>query len=182
MKYLVKAAVLCAPFFFCACAGTTQSRFSGASDYIDAIKNLNLNKEMADSPLFCWNSWTRNEVLYVSDHLVSFRIEAYAYTGGAHGMPCTRVGTLKDGVLLKLSDIPEQDKLKKAWSEAIARHYECKDFNEYMESAALFKPEMTENFYLDADGIHFIYDPYEIDCYAAGTIDIFVPWKTEPLE
>ena len=32
------------------------------------------------------------------------------------------------------------------------------------------------NFYLDDKGIHFIYDPYEIDCYAAGTIDIFVPY------
>lgn len=38
---------------------------------------------------------------------------------------------------------------------------------------------MTENFYLDDCGIHFIYNPYEIDCYAAGTIDIFVPWKSK---
>ena len=36
---------------------------------------------------------------------------------------------------------------------------------------------MTENFYIDENGIHFIYDPYEIASFAAGTIDIFVPYK-----
>ena len=38
-------------------------------------------------------------------------------------------------------------------------------------------PKMTENFYLDDKGIHFIYSPYETDTCAAGIIDIFVPCK-----
>jgi len=37
--------------------------------------------------------------------------------------------------------------------------------------------QMTENFYIDEKGIHFIYNPYEIACFAAHTIDIFVPYK-----
>ena len=36
---------------------------------------------------------------------------------------------------------------------------------------------MTENFYIDEKGIHFVYEPYEIHCYAAGIIDILVPYK-----
>ena len=38
---------------------------------------------------------------------------------------------------------------------------------------------LGENFYIDKKGIHFIYDPYEIACYASGTIDIIVPYKVD---
>ena len=56
-------------------------------------------------------------------------------------------------------------------------HFKAADFESYMKTDPTFTPRITENFYLDGKGIHFIYDPYEIDCFGAGTIDIFVPYK-----
>jgi hypothetical protein len=47
-----------------------------------------------------------------------------------------------------------------------------------MAGKHIFKPFVTENFYLDGKGnVIFVYDPYEIDCFAAGTITISIPWK-----
>ena len=94
-------------------------------------------------------------------------------------MTYTRVGTFRDGALLKLADLPDRKKVERLWQEAVARHFKAKSFEEHLRRSSVFKPYMTENFYLDDRGIHFIYDPYEIDCYAAGTIDIFVPWNSE---
>ena len=36
-------------------------------------------------------------------------------------------------------------------------------------------PKPTENFLILPDGFLFVYSPYELDCYAAGAIMIFVP-------
>ena len=57
--------------------------------------------------------------------------------------------------------------------------YPCIDegYEHLKKNGSAFKPFMTENFYLDDKGIHFIYNPIEIDCYAAGTINIFVPCR-----
>ena len=38
------------------------------------------------------------------------------------------------------------------------------------------KPEPTENFLVLRDGLLFVYNHYDIDCYAAGIIVIFVPY------
>ena len=53
-----------------------------------------------------------------------------------------------------------------------------KTIKEYLEFIGE-KPEITENFYLDKDGIHFIYQPYEIAPFATGAVDVLVPGKFE---
>ena len=88
----------------------------------------------------------------------------------------------RKGKRLKLADLyclpGEKKQLENLWKAAIVRHFKVKNFEERLKEAGkTFKPFITENFYFDGRGIHFIYDPYEIDCFAAGTIDIFVPWK-----
>lgn len=178
MRMLLSAAALCALFCFCACSTVPERESSMSGEFLNAIRNLQGKKELAGMPLFHWTSSTDCKILFISDHRVSFQIEKSVYTGGAHGMTCTRVGTFQDGVLLKLADLPEQEKLELLWKQAVARHFKARSFEEYSRKCTVFKPYMTENFYLDDCGIHFIYNPYEIDCYAAGTIDIFVPWKS----
>lgn len=37
--------------------------------------------------------------------------------------------------------------------------------------------QLTENFYLDARGIHFVFNEYEIACKGAGPLDIAVPFN-----
>ena len=133
------------------------------ADYIDTMKN----KEMWTMPSMNWESHSTYKVVYASDNFASFEIKAWSYTGGAHGMTTTIVGTVKDGEILKIKDLPED--VKNLWAKEIDKYFQKQGWrkNSYM----------TENFYIDDKGIHFIYDPYEIDCYAAGTIDIFVPYN-----
>ena len=37
-------------------------------------------------------------------------------------------------------------------------------------------PKPTENFYYDKDGLHFVYESYEIHCGAAGSFDLCIEW------
>ena len=133
----------------------------------------------SDSPVSPINNWKRSydyEVVYDADGFVSYRHTKFDYTGGAHGMTYTKVGTLYIGKRLHLADLPELDKIKKLFQQAVKSHKYFDTIRAYNGGKEV---KMTENFYIDKKGIHFIYDPYEIDCYASGTIDIIVPYKVD---
>ena len=91
-------------------------------------------------------------------------------------MTDTKVGTVRNGKLLKLSDLPAN--IETLWQHALNSHPEIKTIKEYANFLSE-APQITENFYLDDKGVHFIYQPYEIAPFATGTIDIFVPGKFE---
>ena len=38
--------------------------------------------------------------------------------------------------------------------------------------------EVVENFYLAKDGLHFVYNEYEIACYAAGPVEVVIDPKS----
>ena len=40
--------------------------------------------------------------------------------------------------------------------------------------------EVTDNFYLDHDGIHFVYNVYEIASYAEGPQELVIEWWNAP--
>ena len=143
-----------------------------AEEYISMVREWDNPEEMAGSPTMNWNSECNCQIVFGSKKLVSFKIVSRTYTGGAHGMNQTHVGTVRDGRVLKLSDLPGN--IPALWKKAIAKHYKKPSFEALVKEHP-FDLYITENFYLNDKGIHFIYDPYEIDCYAAGTIDIFVP-------
>ena len=80
--------------------------------------------------------------------------------------------------------LPELDKIRKTFHRALESHKDFEAVKLYIDSplhnlkyVVDKEVQMTENFYIDEKGIHFIYDPYEIASFAAGTIDIFVPYK-----
>ena len=145
-------------------------------EYIDLIKNWKNPKELAVMSAVKWESESRHEIVYASEKLVSYKIFSWSYTGGAHGMSDTKVGTVRNGKVLKLADLPEN--IEKLWQKALNSHSEIKTIKEYAKFLKT-EPQITENFYLDDKGIHFIYQPYEIAPFVNGTIDIFVPGKFE---
>ena len=121
------------------------------------------------------NNWSREysySVVYAENGFVSFYYREDNYTGGGHRNHEIKVGTLYCGKRLRLSDLPELDKIKKLFQQALRSR---KDFEEIKKYNCGDEVKMTENFYIDSEGIHFIYEPYEIHCYAAGIIDILVP-------
>ena len=180
-------------YALCACGfvffnGVCEDRCKNISqigkNFISEVREMQQTPraaKLSEYPYFKWESEGRYNVVYSSKDYVSFKIFEWSYTGGAHGNSQTTVGTLKKGKILKLADLyrspREKKQLENLWKAAISLHFK-KTFEERVkETGDVFMPFMTENFYLDGKGIHFIYDPYEIDSYAAGTIDIFVPWK-----
>ncbi len=121
-------------------------------------------------------------VLYVDEHIASYRLEEESYVGGAHGSTTVRVGTLvagrRDDTPLGLSDIMKEEQRPQMTAqirEALCRHFGLKNDAE-LESRLVDEPRPTENFYYDKDGLHFVYNAYEIACHADGVIDICIQW------
>lgn len=114
----------------------------------------------------------------VVDTLLSYAITRSSYTGGAHGMYTTVYHTysLTDGFELSLADLFTVDELQLldgAIHERIARDYGAGSDEEL--AAQGFFPEYispTENFRITDDGIEFLYNPYEIGCYALGNVEV----------
>ncbi|MGN0867473.1 MAG: RsiV family protein [Oligosphaeraceae bacterium] len=125
-------------------------------------------------------------VLYCTEKVVSFQCEEEGYLGGAHGFRNVRVATLlrgEDGPRkLTLEDLgtPEQrkaleEKLLQALQEEYGRRGDTPPQDGHFP-----RPALTENFYYDAQGLHFVFNRYEIDCHAAGEFHLCVDWPLPP--
>ncbi len=123
------------------------------------------------------------DITYINDRYVCIQKSEYIYTGGAHGMP-VRLCYLMDlqtGERLLLNDIVEntKDEIRTIISEIFHEMYEAypqlyySDAPQYVEDTA----KEREDFYLTEDGIVIYYSPYEIAPYAAGFIDILIPYS-----
>ena len=131
-----------------------------------------------------WDKSSKYEIICRDAEKVSYRATEYQYTGGAHGYTLVQVGTVdrKTGCKYKLADIvPESRRgelLRKVREDIAIRRYEAKSYAEWRarkEIAFFDEPQLTENFYFDDQAIHFIYNQYEIGCYADGIIEAIVP-------
>lgn len=125
---------------------------------------------------FSSNTW----MLFVGqkEKLATFAIRYYSYTGGAHGLGGSEYLTIDMTThkVLTLSDIIEQKKLPEV-KELLWSFYT--DYGRIKDEDAFTKKtdfDVSKNFYLAHDGIHFIYHVYEIASYAAGEQDLVIPW------
>ena len=125
---------------------------------------------------FSSNTW----MMFVGqkEKLATFAIRYYSYTGGAHGLGGSEYLTIDMTThkVLTLSDIIEQKKLPEV-KELLWRFYT--DYGRIKDEEAFTKKtdfDVSKNFYLAHDGIHFIYHEYEIASYAAGEQDLVIPW------
>lgn len=114
----------------------------------------------------------------VVDTLLCYVITRSSYTGGAHGMYSTGCHTysLADGFELSLADLFDARQLEildRAIHEKIADDYGAASDDELSDLG--FFPEyigLTENFLITPEGITFCYNPYEIGCYALGSVEV----------
>ena len=115
------------------------------------------------------------EVRFADANYLSYYAEIESYTGGAHGMTEVTVGTLnrKTGEKVCVKDLVPAEKmptLLKALREgAIQRLGGAEHLQDEVKA--------TENFYVAADGLHFVYNPYEIACYAKGRVEVVIDLK-----
>lgn len=140
-------------------------------------------KNGRDDDYQAWMNYTNNSqqsVTYNDNGYVVIDFLADAYTGGAHGnygstMYCLDVKNKKQ---LLLSDIVKIDtnSLAKILERNLRKDYNIKAKDAL--STVLFdnfiKP--NKNFYFNANGLAFMYNPYEVASYAQGQIVVFIPF------
>ena len=116
------------------------------------------------------------KIVYADRDYLSFYVKEYSYLGGAHGNTIIRVGTISrtTGRVLKVDDFVADGKraaLKKALHDGAVKALGGK---ENLQSEV----DVVENFYLAKDGLHFVYNEYEIACYAAGPVEVVIDPKS----
>lgn len=120
-------------------------------------------------------TWERNasyKVVFADKRYLSFRAEEYSYNGGAHGGTKITVGTFdrQTGRRLRVADVVPEN--RRAAVLAAVR----KGVIEKIDGADNLQGEVTlvENFFIAQDGVHFVFNEYEVACYAAGPIEVVV--------
>lgn len=135
-----------------------------------------------------WMSYEERVVgkcLYNANGLISYQVNIYSYTGGAHGNTSLR-NMVFDGIQcyqLHLGDMlidSSNDDITAMMIKNLTNQYEGKSIEELCSDGTLFQPftiAPTENFYIDEKGVTWTYDPYEIAPYSTGIITITLTWE-----
>jgi hypothetical protein len=126
-----------------------------------------------------------NETVTASDYeyYVIIKRTVDYYDGGAHGMYGTHYSVFdrKAARFVTLADVADKAKLSdlsQAAENELRKKFELRE-DEHLTDAGFFKDnlELTENFFLNEDGIGFHWNPYELAPYVFGEIEVVVPLK-----
>lgn len=131
---------------------------------------------------FNWESITGSRVLMNDGGILVYRTDAYAYTGGAHGMGMSRflVYGMEEMKEISLQDIFHpgyHDDLSKLLEQQFRKDAFLGD-GQPLTDAGLFENFIppSENYFLTEKGIVFYYNPYSIAPYAMGARMISLGW------
>ena len=157
--------------------------------YLDSTRAEILDdaKDQADTDLvdqsYRFEYYENNDVSirYDEDDILLLEENTSQYTGGAHGMYGTslQVLDLANNKVLKLSDVTTADSatLEHLLEKAFRKDYNLKKTDSL--SNLLFEDYLAanDNFYITRKGLGFLYNPYEVASFAAGIIEVFIPFK-----
>lgn len=114
-------------------------------------------------------------VVYIDERYVSFRADMEDYHGGNGNHGQVFVGTIDriTGRILGVADFVPKDK----WPTLRQRLYEGAAKKVGGKQNLQGEVKVTENFYFDRVGLHFVYNPYEIACGAIGDVEVLIDLK-----
>lgn len=137
-----------------------------------------------DMPRGGWSVERTNSVEYNNHGILSLGIHCYDFTGGAHPSHWTLYFNfnLYTGDTLTLSDIFTEraltdlnllgeDKFREMYSIPLDEN--INDHGFWFEDDRF---SLNNNFYLTPEGLYFLYNPYEIACYASGYTTLEFKW------
>jgi hypothetical protein len=143
--------------------------------------NLDLYKQMADAGSLSWDLYKLVHIVYNDNFLLSFYIDSYAFTGGAHGLGAQDYTVIqtKTGKAVSSSDIfvdKFETPLSLLLTARLKKMEKLQPSDKLSEKAEYFVDEIppNSNFYITANGIGFLYNHYEIAPYSHGFTDIFL--------
>lgn len=122
---------------------------------------------------------TDMSLVYNTKELLSYTIQRYDYTGGAHGMTTDSCFTIlmKQKRLLMQEDLFEEavlDEVSDLITKKLAKDNDLDDPMKLEEQGYFSVKEIypNGNIYATEKGITWVYNPYDIAAYALGTIKV----------
>jgi hypothetical protein len=153
-----------------------QSYFS---NYVN--DNIELYKQMPDAGSLNWDLYKLVHVVYNDNFLLSYYLESYAFTGGAHGLGAQdyTVINMKTGKVVLPTDIfvkNYEPELTALLTKRLKKMENLQPGDKLSEKSEYFADEIppNNNFYITGDGIGFFYNHYEIAPYSHGFTNIFL--------
>ena len=173
--------------FIANCVGKEYANKVSVEDAVKAFTNSEIKRYKSEvcgstpEAKIVGESWmnyeyfAKNNILYNAHGILSYSCYVYTFTGGAHGMNTTScyVYDVYENQEIGINSIFKEESLPNVLSlikEQLALH-------EGAESIDMSYVNVTENFYADETGIHWIYNPYEIAPYAVGSIEVVLPYS-----
>lgn len=115
-----------------------------------------------------------------STHADNYIFTISTYTGGAHGLQITKTFAFDAvGTPIMQSDLfANPDTGLKAVAAFVQKEIEKKKISdaEWIKDGAGATPDNYQSFIISDAGVTFIFDPYQVAPYAAGTQNILVPF------
>lgn len=128
---------------------------------------------------------TVDDIDYLTDSVICFRVNGYDYLGGAHGTPYQEayIFDLETGERKNIGDFItiSEEELKDVVTAAVAKKMEAEGRDMYWDDAEQSVHEVVSkeytNAYLTNDGIVFYFDPYLLASYAQGFVEVEIPYE-----
>lgn len=161
--------------------GDVGGRGDGNSleEYLADVKKTFRDRRFVDDEMIGCALTTREykskyEIIYTdrSRTIFSYRYLGFSYTGGAHGATIVGIGTIDvaTGRKLTVADVIPADKR----AEALARVKKAVVEKIGAENLS-GEVTLTDNFCVAADGLHFVFNEYELAAYCFGAIEVVIP-------
>ena len=143
------------------------------------------NLEGDNRPSWYWYMLQKNnEIVYNDKHILSYLVEHADYTGGAHGSLQVLYYTID---LNELTTITEEDifqpnyqhELTSKIIEKLMNKYDVDTPEKLIDEGFFDINEIApnNNFWLNDNGIHYIFNQYEIAPYSMGPIEVTIPYE-----
>jgi len=124
---------------------------------------------------------TTSNVVHNNNGYIILNVYNYSYTGGAHGDYATTMYCfdIKNQKKLQLSDIMKVDSvaIQNLLDKYYRKRYHLRPRTSLDQSLFVKHLAPNDNFYFGPKGLGFIYNPYEIAPYAAGEINVWIPFS-----
>ncbi len=130
-----------------------------------------------------WEATIKGEVVYENDQLASLAINAYIFTGGAHGYNTQRLLNFDKGKVIQLenwqlfnneSDFTQFAESKFRTQEKIPVDMPINHTGFMFEEGNFYLPE---NIGFTNEGLKLLYNQYEIASFADDSIELVLPYN-----
>lgn len=118
------------------------------------------------------------------DSIITYAATSYVYTGGAHGYHWIRYMNFSrnTGHLITLEeilDLSRQEAIVQLIIQDLMKQFECNSIQQLEDEGFIGISDMkvTDNFHIGSHGITFLYNPYDIACYALGKQSVTLTYQ-----